>query len=177
MTPYEEIESLADLLPDEGEKVTISRQHGELIVEATTAQKQQFDQAIVQERLLIAKQRVAEETLLGHLIEANERLQSYSLKSFLFTVITAYASCLLVNYYSNFSTFTWAVDIGIALFFLAGYLLNERSELKKRFVYQVCPPLDKVLMERNIDKYQLLGIMKSHADLTPLARAISRWTR
>jgi hypothetical protein len=177
MTPYEEIETIADFLPDEGKTVTLTRRKGQLIVEdASLHQKQQQD-LMIQERMLAAKQRVAEETLFGHLVQASERLQHYSIKSFLFTLLAIYSVSVGVHYYMGWSAVNIPVVVGMALVFVSGYLLNERAELKKRFIYHVCPELDRVLTDRNIDKYQLLGIMRNNRDLAMLARAISRWTK
>lgn len=176
MSPYEEIETIADFLPEEGQSITLTRRKGQLVVDDVTQKNRQQD-ALTQERLRQAKQRVAEETLFGHLVQANERLQNFSIKNFLFAILLTYATSMGLSWYLGWESMNAGVVVGVTLTILAGFVLNERNEVKKRFVYQVCPELDRVLTERNIDKFHLLGMMKNHKDLAPLARAISRWTK
>ncbi len=176
MTPYEEIESIADFLPDEGKSVTLTRRKGQLVVEDLSSRRQHQDD-VNRERQLAAKQKLAEETLIGHLVQSKERLQHASLRTPVVFLVMTYAICVGLHMYYGWSAINFPVVLSVIFFSGLAYWCNEQREVKRRFIYQVCPELDRVLTERNVDKFQLLGILKRDPEMAPLTRAISRWTK
>src|SRR5579872_7257162 len=105
-TPFEDLEYLADYLPDEGEAVIVARRGGELICEP-------LRQDSPQERALDAE-------LYGRLVQANERLNAVGALPIWGAALLCFSLCVAVHKFTGIGWSGWYIDLGIALLILGG---------------------------------------------------------
>ena len=82
-TPFEELEYLADFLPEEGESVIVSRNHGELVCE-NFQKERPLDE-------------MASPEFYGHLVHANERLNSLVARPVWISTLAWFWVCVLIH--------------------------------------------------------------------------------
>src|SRR5579872_1940670 len=151
-TPFEDLEYLADYLPDEGEAVIVARRGGELICEP-------LRQDSPQERALDAE-------LYGRLVQANERLKSVGAPALWGTALMLiFGACLALHKSADVAWEGWYFDVGILL--AGGAVCYGWIQLRQRRLFreQIRPMLDAQLRCRGINRYGLMGVARQHAEL------------
>lgn len=175
MTPFEELEFLADYLPDEGEAVLLSRRRGELVCEsyADGPEKSVVTAAPQSPKL----KGISDASLYGRLLQASERIRTCVWSNIWFGVLTFYGLCVCMHLATGLGWQGWYFDLGIGLIVGCLTALGIRFQQKLLFIRDICPMLEQIMLEQQIDRFELMASMRQHRDLLPLLNAILRWTK
>ncbi len=160
-SPFEELEQLAEHLPDEGECLLISRRDGELTYEPYRRDD--------------LRDGVEEASLYGRLVQANERLNS--LGTFpLWTSALGFVAFGVVSH----ATFEGAWQVWYMLPLLLVFTLcvcfhwiRWRQEIV--FQTEILPALRMELRRRKVDVYSLIAGVRQHSELRTLLDELVRW--
>lgn len=161
-SPYEELEFLADYLPDEGETVAVTRQNGELVCKPW-----QRDQL---------RDGVDEADLYGRLVQANERLAaSHALPLWAGLIGLIWLS---VGLYLGFGlTWSqWLIIPAVSLPTVYGCIEWGRARQTRKFRCEILPGLRLELTRRKITPFQLISGVRQHAELRNLLDELIGWT-
>ena len=160
-TPFEDLEYLADYLPEEGEAVIVARRGGELVCEP-------FRQETPQERGLDAE-------LYGRLVQANERLNAIGALPLWGAALTCFCLCVAVHKWFDVGWNGWYLDLGIVLTLLAGCYSWIRWTQGRLFFRQIRPMIESQLCNRGLRKYALIGVARQHSELRVLLDHLVHW--
>lgn len=160
-TPFEELEYLADYLPDEGESVVVTRRSGELVCESLL-QSQHPDG-------------ISDPEFYGRLVQCNERLNSQSAMPMWCCVIFFFWACVAVHQWSGLGWNGWYLDVGLGLIVLLGCFSWIRRRQTALFGTEIRPMLNWQIRRRRLDRYVILGAMRQHSELRTLLDEMSRW--
>ncbi len=162
-TPFEELEYLADFLPDEGESVVITRRHGELVCEAYP-------------RETPTPKGLDDPEFFGRLVQANEQLRALAWLPLGCGMLAAFWGMLVFHLVTGFGWSMWYCDVAIAMLVGAGALLIVRTR-REAFFHNVIRPMLAWQMRRcRIEKYALLGEVRRRPELKALWSELWRWT-
>jgi hypothetical protein len=162
-TPFEELEYLADYLPEEGEAVLISRRDGELVCEPFSDDDD-------------LRGGVANADLYGKLVVANERLNDQgSLPLWTCALGLFWLSVVLHNWLQLGWQF-WFLVPGLGLLSLMGCVHWIRQRQRQYFVKHIWPELKATLQRDRIPFHALVGGVKQHRELRTLLDELSRLT-
>jgi len=159
-TPFEELEYLADFLPDEGESVIVSRSQGELVCE--NFQKER------------ALDEIASPDFYGHLVHANERLRSLIARPIWISTLIWFWVCVSIHKYGELGWEGWYLDLGLALVATAASYVVIRLRQDRYFKQEVRPTLNRQMYGSNLSKYALVGIIRQRPELRTLLNTLSR---
>jgi len=160
-TPFEDLEYLADYLPEEGEAVIVARRDGELVCEPYSA---------------TSSETTLDPELYGRLVHANVRLAAVGTTPLGVSVIAAFALCVAIHQIFQLGWNWWYVDVGIILLTLlcGARWIEERQ--KRLFLRRIQPVLAAQLRQRGMQKYVLIGILRQRPELRRLLDAIACWS-
>jgi len=163
-TPFEDLEFIADYLPDEGESVVVSRRNGELVCQSVSATNGQ--------------EGISDAELYGRLVLANERLGRLSVVPVWICLLGAFALCVAFFHLSQVGWQGWYVAVGVAaITALLGstWVAILRARLFRR---EIVPMLDNQMRRRGFNRFALVGAIRQHPELgallTELARGIEK---
>ncbi|MCH9653840.1 MAG: hypothetical protein K0U86_12135 [Planctomycetes bacterium] len=159
-TPFEELEYLADFLPDEGESVIVSRNQGELICE--NFQKER------------ALDEIASPDFYGHLVHANERLSSLIARPIWIATLIWFWACVMIHKTFGLGWEGWYLDLGLALVAMAASYAAIRLRQDRYFKQEVRPTLNRQMYGSNLSKYALVGVIRQRPELRTLLDTLSR---
>lgn len=163
-TPFEELEYLADFLPDEGESVIVSRSQGELVCE--NFQKER------------SPDELASPDFYGHLVHANERLKSLIARPVWISTLIWFWACVLIHtkfgWGLGLGWGDWYLDVGLALGAMAASYTIIRLHQDRYFQQEVRPTLNRQMYGSNLSKYALVGIIRQRPELRTLLDTLSR---
>ena len=160
-TPFEELEYLADFLPDEGESVIVSRSQGELVCE-NFQKERSLDE-------------IASPDFYGHLVHANERLSSLVARPIWISTLIWFWVCVLIhNRYAELGWSIWYLDLGLALVATAVSYTVIRLRQDRYFKQEVRPALNRQMYGSNLSKYALVGVIRQRPELRTLLDTLSR---
>jgi len=159
-TPFEELEYLADFLPDEGESVIVSRSQGELVCE--NFQKER------------SVDEIASPDFYGHLVHANERLSSLVARPIWVSTLIWFWVCVLIHKTFELGWGYWYLDLGLALVAMAASYAVIRLRQDRYFKQEVRPTLNRQMYGSNLSKYALVGVIRQRAELRTLLDTLSR---
>lgn len=159
-TPFEELEYLADFLPDEGESVIVSRSHGEL-----TCENFQKERSLDE---------MASPEFYGHLVHANERLNSLIARPVWVSTLSWFWACVLMHNYFGLGWESWYLDLGLALVAMAASFVAIRLRQDFYFKKEVRPTLNRQMYGSNLSKYALVGVIRQRPELRTLLDTLSR---
>jgi hypothetical protein len=159
-TPYEEIEYLADYLPDEGEAVIVVRRGGELICEPY--QRDGHRDAL------------SNPALYGRLVQANSRLNAVVTVPVWSCAILFFWICVAIHKLIGLGWDWWSVDIGLALIFLLACYVWVRYWQSVLFKQEIRPMLDEQLRKHHLDRFTIIGAMRQQPELRTLLSQITR---
>ncbi|MBM84226.1 MAG: hypothetical protein CMJ78_27035 [Planctomycetaceae bacterium] len=160
-TPFEELEYLAEYLPDEGEAVIVSRRQGELVCEA-------YQQSEV-------KAGISDVGFYGRLVQANEQLSTLAAFPTWICILGYFWLCVLLHKTTDIGWPLWFVDLGLMPIVCAiGYkwVRHRRSQFFER---EVQPILEWQLRRREMDVFQLIGNVRQRSELSVLMQELWRW--
>ncbi len=160
-TPFEELEYLADYLPDEGETVLMTRREGELVCEAVQRDQQPHG--------------VTNAELYGRLVQANERLDSLVTLPLWCGTVFLFWACVSVHMLAGLSWSGWYFDVGLAIAVVAGCLAWIHSRQDRFFQKEIRPVLSWQLRRRSTDRFTLIGEVRQHPEFRVLLGQMCRW--
>lgn len=159
-TPFEELEYLADFLPEEGESVIVSRNHGELICE-NFQKERPLDE-------------MASPEFYGHLVHANERLNYLVARPIWISTLVWFWVCVLIHKVFDLGWGGWYLDLGFALVAMAASYAAIRLRQDRYFKQEVRPTLNRQMYGSNLSKYALVGVIRQRPELRTLLDTLSR---
>lgn len=159
-TPFEELEQLADFLPEEGESLVVSRRDGELVCQPVYAESY--------------RDGIADAELYGRLVLANERLNGLNAVPFWSCFLAAVGLCLALFEWTEFGWNQWYLSVAVgAIAVLSG---STWAAYRRRKFYRegVRSMLDSQMRRRHLSRYALVGAIRQHPELSTLLDELSR---
>ena len=160
-SPFEELEYLADYLPEEGESVVVTRRSGELMCESFLHPQQRDD--------------VSDPEFYGRLVQSNERLNSLSALPMWCCAILFFWLCVLVHRLTGLGWGGWYLDVGLGLIVLLGCFSWIRRRQATLFATEIRPMLNWQIRRRRLDRYAIMGVIRQHPELRTMMEELSRW--
>lgn len=173
MTPFEELEFLADYLPDEGEAVILSRRRGELVCEVVGDANEKNTTTEPAPKV----KGISDASLYGRLLQASERLKSCTTSNVWMWILACYGVCVGMHLVTGFGWEGWYFDLGIVLIVFCLATFWSQFQQWQLFTRDIFPMLEQVMLEHQIDRFELITRMKQHRDLSSLLASVLRWTR
>lgn len=161
-SPFEELEFLAEYLPDEGETVLVTRQDGELV-----CQPHRCDDL---------REGVADPELYGRLVQANERLNAQGMLPLWGSIGGMVAAGILLHGVLGLGWSEWYAIPGIAFLAMYGCFSWIRRRQRQLFRNELMPRLLVELHRRNLDRFSLIAGVRQHAELRTLLDELIHWT-
>lgn len=165
-SPFEELEYLADFLPEEGESVVVSRRRGQLVCETllepspfTSTPSSQIDRG-----------------LFGRLATINARLKNLKTGPILVTLLSCYWICVVMHRFFAIGWSGWYLDLGLGLLMGVACYLYVQYRQRKYFLEIICPLMKQLMQDHQLEKYSLIAYLSQHRNLSSLASAFTRWT-
>ncbi|MEZ6067310.1 MAG: hypothetical protein R3B90_16765 [Planctomycetaceae bacterium] len=161
LTPYEELEYLAEHLPGEGEVLVVTRQEGELHCQA------------LQRNSL--REGIEEVELYGRLVQANERLNARGTFPLWAAALGTAAFALTVFPLFDLGWGQWFLlpAFGMFALFLGFYWIRSRQ--RQLFEREIRPMLLRELMVRNITPHELMAAVRQHPEFRTLLDELVNW--
>jgi len=160
-SPYEELEYLADYLPEEGESVLVTRQFGELVCKPYTYED--------------LRDGVEDAEFYGFLVQANERLQAAGVAPVRWTAAAILWAGLLIHGLCGISWDQWFLVPGLAIPVVLGMLHWIQRRRRWLFHQEIVPQLNRELSSRKIRPYALMAGVRQHGELRTLFDELVRW--
>lgn len=163
MNRFEELEYLADFVPEEGESVVVTRRHGELVCEpcrpgAVEETSQDFDPA-----------------MYGRLVQSNERLNAVGTFPIFACVTAWFWLCVATHLLTGMGWSAWFLDTGFALTAVFGCHAWIRHRQSQLFRTEIRPVVARIAYERGMDHYTVIGAMRQRPELRTLLDDMARW--
>lgn len=166
-SPFEELEYLAEFLPEEGESVLVTRRRGELVCESYQEPRDNSEPRL---------EGISDSTQYGRLLHARTRMSTSYWPIVGVAVLVAYWSCLAVHLITGLGWSGWYLDVGICLVTACAVFMLVHLQNWKRFEVDVLPAIHQVLADSDMDRYELLTALQQHRELRPLVWYLSRWS-
>lgn len=168
-SPYEELEYLANYLPDEGESVVVTRRSGELVCERPSSFQERHQPTPPQQ----TANEIAHPEFDGRLIQANARLRYLAVLPIWTCAIVSFWTCVLLHTASEFGT--WYGYCGVLFItFPATHLWIRvrrsrlvRTELRAMLAWQ--------LRRWRLDRFAAMSQMQGRPELRDLQAELLRW--
>lgn len=161
-SPYEELEYLADYLPEEGETVLVSRQSGELVCKPFSDND--------------LRDGVDDAELYGLLVQANERLHTAGSLPLWMAVIVLVWTGILVHGVWGLGWQHWYLVPGLSFLLMFGALHWAHHRQSELFRLEILPQLTRELCRRRISPLALIAGVRQHGELRTLLDELVRWT-
>ncbi len=161
LSPFEELEYVADFLPEEGESVVISRESGELVCQPHS--------------LVDLRDGVEDAELYGRLIQMNDQLSLQNrLPYWLAAGSVCWGTAILYGII-GFSVWHWYLVPGLVFLSLGGALHWSQKRRDALFHRTVYPLLNRLLARRRMKPHVLLAGVSHHQELRTLHNELVRW--
>lgn len=161
-SPYEELEYLADFLPEEGEMVLLTRQSGELVCKP-------WSNADLRDG-------IDDSELYGFLVQANERLHTAGAFPLWVGLMGILWLAILLHGVIGLDWTYWYLTPGVSVPLLFAVVHWIRHRQQKLFVRGILPPLRRELSKRRIPYFSLLSGVRQHGELRSLLDELVRWS-
>ena len=160
-TPFEELEFLADYLPEEGESVVVSRHAGELQCESLVAEN--------------ARTGIDHPEFYGRMVQANLRLEACISLPCWAAISLFFCGAVLLQISGLLGWGYWYAYAGLALVALAGTRSWIATRQQQLFRTEICPMMAWQLQRHRLEKFALIGALQQHTELRHLAYYMTRW--
>lgn len=161
-SPFEELEQLADYLPEEGESVLITREEGELVCKPFPGDD--------------LREGIDEAELYGFLVQANEKLHAVGAYPIWITVIGLTWLAIVMYGILGISWERWYLLPGLAIPVVLGTVNWIQQRQRRLFRIEVAPQLNRELTRRGIRDHALLAGVRQHGELRTLFDELVRWS-
>lgn len=160
-TPFEELEYLAEYLPEEGESVVVTRRAGTLHCEAmpTTQQRDLH----------------AQPEFYGRLAHAETRLRTLVYPVLWTAVLGSFWLCVAVHVLFRVGLAGWYLFLGIALAGAAGAAYWIQQRRREVFCNEVSPMLTWLMRRYHLERFALIGLIRQQSDLRTLLTQATLW--
>lgn len=160
-SPFEELEYLADYLPEEGETVLLTRQGGELVCKP-------FNKDGLRDG-------IENSELYGFLVKSNERLHNVGAVPLWVTLIGFIWLTILLFAGLGLQWTHWYVLPAIGFPGLCAAFHWIRLRQRRYFQRQIVPVLIRELNDREIHPHALIAGVRQHGELRTLLDELIRW--
>lgn len=161
-TPFEDLEFLAEYLPNEGETILLTRRGGELVCEEAPRRHSAADDGF------------ADPEFYGRLVQANERLDGLGTLPIWGTAVACFWACVAMHKIGGLGWESWYLDLGLAMTALLGCFLWIRARQARFFRRDVSTMLDWQTRRLGMDQFRLFGLLRQHAEFRTLLDVVSR---
>lgn len=161
-SPYEELEYLADYLPEEGEMVLITRQSGELVCKP-------WSNADLRDG-------VDDAELYGFLVQANERLHTAGAFPLWVGLMSLVWLAIFLHGIIGLDWTRWYLTPGLSVPLLFGCFHWIRHRQRRLFVREILPHLRSELARRRISYFSLVAGVRQHGELRSLLDELVHWS-
>lgn len=161
-TPFEDLEYLADYLPEEGETMIVSRRDGELVCEP-------FSQEA-------GREGITDPEFYGRLVQASERLSMQGTLPLWVCLVACFWCCVAFHYFTGIGWSGAFLDIGMAMMALMIGYCWIRVRHQRMFQNEVRPMLEWEIRRRGLQKYTVIGAIRQHPEMRSLMDELSLWT-
>ena len=161
LTPFEELEYLADYLPEEGETVIVTRQGGELHCEAMGTSD--------------LRDGVEDVELYGRLVQANERLNGRGSMPLWMGAMGLMGLGILLYPLIGLGWTEWYLmpALGLVMLFVSFHWIRHRQH--QLFETDILPMLRREANARRISFYSLIAGVRQHSELRTLLDELIRF--
>ncbi|HTI50974.1 MAG TPA: hypothetical protein VL475_08485 [Planctomycetaceae bacterium] len=159
-TPFEDLELLADFLPDEGESVMVSRRDGELVCEPL------HDEGF--------RNGIADAELYGRLVLANEQLSSLNAVPFWTCLLAGFGTCVAFFELTNVGWNGWYVGLGVAALAALTGSFWAMQRRRRYFQTRLRGMIENQIRRRHLSRCMLIGAIRQHPELSILLDELSR---
>ncbi|WP_437204392.1 hypothetical protein [Planctomicrobium sp. SH664] len=160
-SPYEELEYLADHLPEEGETLLVSRESGELICKSVSRSN--------------LRGGIEDAELYGLLVKANERLHAAGVLPLWLSVIGVVWAGILLHLMHLLSWSGWFFVPGLAFVLLFAVFQWIRIRQRKLFRQKILPGLRPSLLQHGISPAALIAGVRQHVELRAVLDELIEW--
>lgn len=161
-SPFEELEYLSEYLPEEGEKVLVSREAGELVCKPWSNSD--------------LRDGIDDAELYGFLVQANERLHASRAFPIWVGVSTAIWLGIALHGFLGLDWTKWYLTPGLSLPILFGCFHWIRDRQHRLFEKRILPLLRVELSQRRIPFYSLIAGVRQHGELHALLDELVQWS-
>ncbi|WP_437223035.1 hypothetical protein SH661x_003046 [Planctomicrobium sp. SH661] len=160
-SPFEELEYIADYLPEEGEAVLISREAGELVCKPYSNDD--------------LRDGVDDAELYGFLVQANERVHSASTFPIWVTVLVLFWMAVALHGVLGVAWDRWYIVPGLAIPMVMGTASWIQHRQRRVFQQEIAPQLSRELSRRGIRPYALVAGVRQHGELRSIFEELVSW--
>lgn len=161
-SPYEELEYLAEYLPEEGEMVLITRQSGDLVCKPWNEND--------------LREGINETQLYGFLVQANERLEAAQITPLWLTSVFVVWLLIFLFGVIGLSWSQWFLIPGCLFLAALGCRYWIQKKQQRYFAKAILPLLQNELHNRQIPFYSLIAGIRQHEELRTLLDEIVHWS-
>jgi len=160
-SPFEELEYVAEHLPEEGETVVIRRECGELVCQSMNRSS--------------LREGIEDAELYGLLVQANERLHAAGSLPLWLSLTSLMWVGISLHFFGVLDWSQWYVLPGLALPLLFGVFHWVRQRQHKLFRQSIRPVLSQELRRRGISPLALIGGVRQHGELRTILDELVEW--
>lgn len=160
-TPFEELEYLADFLPEEGESIIVTRQFGELKCESFGADS--------------LRDGIDDAELYGKLVQANEQLNAQGIRPIWGCLLGWFWMSATLFVLGGFGWGEWYLPVGLAM--LAASACYHWIHLRQRHMFeqQIAPQLRQEMERAQISLHALIAGVRQHVEFRTLLDELVQW--
>lgn len=175
-TPYEELEYLANYLPDEGESVVVTRRSGDLIVERPSALEERMRQSQPPELDTEPSEgaEIDNREFDGRLIQADARLRRLATMPTWVIAITSFWLCSAMHLILA-STLAWTLSAGVVIAAFPAIAFWVRVRRSRLFRSEIRAMLAWQLRRCRLDRFATMSKMQGRPELRHLLSEMTRW--
>lgn len=161
LTPFEELEYLADYLPEEGEAILVTRQFGELRCDPVGSDS--------------LRDGIDDADLYGRLVQANEQLNARGVRPIWVCLLGWFWLCAAPFVVSGWGWGEWYLPVGLGLLAasICYHWIHDRQH--KLFEQRIAPQLFQELGRGNISLHALVAGVRQHVEFRTLLDELVRW--
>ncbi|MEZ6056993.1 MAG: hypothetical protein R3C01_09845 [Planctomycetaceae bacterium] len=160
-TPFEELEYLADFLPEEGEAIIVSRQFGELRCSP-----------IGEDSL---RDGVEDADLYGRLVEANELLNAQGVRPIWVCLLGWFWFSVTLFMLGDFGWSEWYLPVGLALLTASGCYHWIHVRQRRLFDQMIAPQLRQEMERGHFSVHALIAGVRQHVEFRTLLDELVQW--
>lgn len=178
-SPYEELEYLANYLPDEGESVVVTRRSGDLVVERPSSLEErghQREQSFESDRdaASIVAYEIENREFDGRLIQASARLRQLSAAPIWVTMIAAFWLGVTLHFFVP-AQVAWTVTAGVIMAAIPVAISWIRVRRSRLFRSEIRAMLAWQLRRCRLERFTTMSKMCGRPELRHLLAEMTRW--
>ncbi|HWL10102.1 MAG TPA: hypothetical protein VNQ76_16980 [Planctomicrobium sp.] len=161
LSPFEELEWVAEFLPEEGQSVVITRESGQLVCQAHA----QVD----------LRDGIDDAELYGRLVQMNEQLVHQNVLPLWLAGAAVFWTTILVYGLFSVPVQHWYLAPGMGFLALSAAQCWSRGRRDNHFQRVIRPVLERTMMRHRLKPHALLGGISHHSELKTLHSELIHW--